>query len=510
MARQQTLKQAFAAVGRKTKAPTRQMRQSTLNFDGCAPALRDDSDDDGESIDSCGCSDHTATMNDYYECICSREDCDFENDPESCNCNACWEDRIDQDPTLCAVRSGFFHRHQENAVADAFYDDSRWDDQFLAYYDEQCKPKVLKQFVLQRGLLDAFPAGVTLKYYYIKELLTADSVRVFRFLDLPAEMRNEVYGYLLAPQQRYTRRTQILRTCKAIYNEANEILYADNVISCAFSNRQDSSGKRVIINHRTYSGANALELSQLPGAIDHYPSFLARLRKLEIEIHMDLPYAAANRNPIVDFVRSALLALASILMEGGRLKGLRVRVSTTSGTLQDKVVASVLYPLRRLRNTDLTFAGDVEVPDFLRNDMAAELRLREPVFNTLMHCRLILSNAEAYLRLIDVLDPLPSNNPQRMGNSRAAQMARQVRYLQGKMVNRRSLFADWLGEVKVQTHLAKLQKQIEEVFPNEMRKMVEGIGKATSDRQAYQQEHQRWTIGDLSRAKSPSPDPAPL
>ncbi|KAK4495161.1 hypothetical protein PRZ48_013488 [Zasmidium cellare] len=485
------------------------MRQSTLNFDGCAPALRDDSDDESVNSDFSG---HTTMMNDDYMCICSREGCDYEDDPESCNCNVCWEDRIDKDGTLCAVRSGFFHHHHESAFYGTVWEHPQWDTQFLEYYDEDCKPKVLKQFVRQRGLVDAFPGGVTLKYFYIKELLASDSVRMFRFLDLPAELRNEVYGYLLAPRSHYYRESKILRTCKQIHEEATEVLYADNVISCTFSHRQDHVGRIVRINHTHHQGERAFEYAQLPTAMDLYPDFLARIRHLKIDIHVDITRGAGSavKNSIVDFVRSGLLALASVVMDGGRLKTLNVDVGSNT-TIEADVVASMLYPLRRLRNINATIGGTVQMPDFLRDDIVAEMRLTDPVFNTLKHCRLVLSNAEAYLKLVDFLDPLPYDKPQRMGNSRAAQIARQVRYLQNKMMNRRTLFADWLGEVKVQTHLAKIQKQLEDVFPDKVREMVGSIGKTSTDREAYQQtEHQRWTIGDLARAKSPSPDPAPL
>lgn len=491
---------------------TDSMRQSTLNFDGCAPALRDGGGYDSCSDISCDCSECIANMNDGYTCICQLEGCDFEVALESCDCEICWENRIDEDPVLEFQRPGFFHEHQESAFADAVWRDPHFDDNTMEYYDDVCSSKDLKQFVRQRGLLDVFPAGVTLKYYYLKELFPADRNRVFCFLDLPPELRNEVYGHLLAPRCHYYCYTGILRACKTIHKEATEILYADNVITCSFWSQQTKSERKVRINRRDYSGPEAVEVTQMPTAIDHYPNYLARIRTLKIDIHIDISprCASTTRNCLVDFVRSGLLALASVVMDGGRLRTIKINVQS-SYPLEAEVLASMLYPLRRLRKVEAKIGGDVQMPESLREDMIGDMRLQDPAFNTCKHCRLVLADAETYLALVNLLDPLPTDRAHRSGSSRAALVARQVRYLQSKMTNGRSLFADWLGEVKVQTHLAKLQKQLAEVFPDKMKEMAESMSKTTGDRMEYQQtEDQRWTIGDLARAKSPSPDPAPL
>lgn len=490
------------------------MRQSTLNFDGCAPALRDDDSDDGD-CSSCDCGAHTENMNDEYMCICSRERCDYETNPESCNCHICWEERIEEDLSLCALRPGYFHHHHESHFTDAVWEDDQWDHEVLRYYEYSCTPKDLKQFVQQRGLLDVFPAGLTLKYYYIKELVTADNARVFRFLDLPPELRNEVYGYLLAPWSHYHRHAGILRVCKAINKEATEILYADNLITCEFWSRDSYGEKKVRINTHNYLGVRAVSFTQLPTAIDCYPRFLARIRKLKVDLNINMQYAALSpmRNHVADFLRSGLLALASVMMTTGRLRTLEVNfnVDLQAHDVEAEFVASILYPLRRLRNVEAKLGGNADIPDSLREDVIGDMCLQDPSFNTLKHCQLVLSDAEAYMRLINLLDPSPANRERRDGSSRAALIARQVQYLRSKMTNARSLFADWLGEVKVQTHLAKLQKQLEDVPVAKTKEMVESMSKTTRDRVQYQQtEHQRWSIGDLARAKSPSPDPAPL
>lgn len=488
------------------------MRQSTLSFNGSASVLRGGSGCDEFDDMCCDCSECLEIVNDGDTCVCSLEKCNFEVDMESCICELCWEKRIDDDPGLEAQRAGFFHEHEESAFTESVWADPPWDSGMMEYYDADRKPKDLKRFVQQRGLLDVFPTGMTLKYYYIKELLAADKDRVFRFLDLPPELRNEVYGYVLAPKSHYSRYTAILRVCKLTHKEATEILYADNVVTCSFWSQQAYNERRVRINRRDYIGTKAVDFIHLPTAIDHYPDYLARIRNLKIDIHIDtLPRSSSTtKNAIVDFVRSGLLALASVVMDGGRLKALEINVQS-SHSLEAEVLASMLYPLRRLRRIEAKLGGEVDIPDSLRQDMIANMRLQDPVFNTCKHCRLVLADAETYMALVDTLDPLPTDRTYRNGTSRAALVARQVRYLRSKMFSGRSLFADWLGEVKAQTHLAKLQEHLAEVFPDKLKKLAESMGKTTGDRTEYQQtEHQRWTIGDLARAKSPSPDPAPL
>ncbi|KAI7286443.1 hypothetical protein KC345_g1187 [Hortaea werneckii] len=68
------------------------------------------------------------------------------------------------------------------------------------------------------------------KHTHIKSAGAPNQEQAFRFLDLPAEMRNLVYRELLVwPSNRLERCwPQILRTCRQVNDEAKEIIYTEN------------------------------------------------------------------------------------------------------------------------------------------------------------------------------------------------------------------------------------------------------------------------------------------
>lgn len=100
---------------------------------------------------------------------------------------------------------------------------------------DNCTPAALKLLVLRRSLTDPYPDGLTLRYYYTKLLRAADHDSRFRFLDLPAELKNQVYTELLTiPYGGQTCSPQILATSRQISDDATGILYAENVLECGF------------------------------------------------------------------------------------------------------------------------------------------------------------------------------------------------------------------------------------------------------------------------------------
>jgi hypothetical protein len=106
-----------------------------------------------------------------------------------------------------------------------------------------CTPADLKGLMHSRGLRDSYPKGLTLKYFYLRQLDKADRAARFRFLELPAEIRLGVYRELLLfPDREDVKLGQaddvvylaILLTCEQVYDEAKPVLYDDNVFSVGF------------------------------------------------------------------------------------------------------------------------------------------------------------------------------------------------------------------------------------------------------------------------------------
>jgi hypothetical protein len=74
------------------------------------------------------------------------------------------------------------------------------------------------------------PTAKRTQRFLIEWLRRLDNTATFRFFDLPPELRNQVYDYLLiVPETPQARRfPQILRTCKQARAEGESILYHDS------------------------------------------------------------------------------------------------------------------------------------------------------------------------------------------------------------------------------------------------------------------------------------------
>lgn len=96
---------------------------------------------------------------------------------------------------------------------------------------------------------------MTLSYYYIRVLERADKLYRFRLLDLPVEMRLNVYRELLLFSKTIDMDEfdegeddkfcypAILQTCREINKEAKSVLYDENTISVNFEfNDDDDEG----------------------------------------------------------------------------------------------------------------------------------------------------------------------------------------------------------------------------------------------------------------------------
>ncbi|KAK5163379.1 uncharacterized protein LTR77_010752 [Saxophila tyrrhenica] len=275
-----------------------------------------------------------------------------------------------------------------------------------------CTAAELKKFVNDRRLQDPYPQGVTLKYFYLRELEKADESLSFRFMDLPAEMRLLTYRQLLVHHNNGQGpvghlHPQILRTCKMVHAEAKEVLYDDNTFCAFFSVCQggDVTHRLARVHGESMVGhCGHMKYYRIPRAIEDYPELFRRIARLKIT----LDYECYDESENGDEYDPALLnyplwGLASFLMDGHRLKRLHLELILPDG-LTDQDYETTLFPLRRLSNIKTLTVTD-NVPSRIVQKLKSDLRSSEPAFNSLRHWKLLDDEANAQMELFTSVHP---------------------------------------------------------------------------------------------------------
>lgn len=229
-----------------------------------------------------------------------------------------------------------------------------------------CTPSELRGFVRDRRNLN--PAeSEGLKNYHKSHLVACleslDRNATFRFGDLAAEIRLEVYRHLLVGRNNDDRHapdrtieTAILRTCKAVYIEAEPVLYTENRFTVAINfkaaeNTQDKGVDSSACIHYHYISITrpghsnrylfyqdddfADQRERLSDKIASNPCFnmLRRVRNLDI-----------FGNCIVN-VQEVITALCMMLSGRARIKTLRFILLPSHAGLDGKELAKICWPL---------------------------------------------------------------------------------------------------------------------------------------------------------------------
>lgn len=209
----------------------------------------------------------------------------------------------------------------------------------LSYH--ACSREEIDQFIRSRGL-DIVPHLKWLKTWQkIHMLRESDYTATFRFLDLPAEMRNAVYSEALALRlkqghvsQKHST-SQILATCKQVHQEARYLLYENNQINLTLRLEElpcdNEPGWYTYNVGVTLNGHDVSNAAKSPVMRFHWPAFLEEVRSLKLYVETNEPllgppwYLERSRKNHVNHV---LHDLQSFLRKRSSLRELQVQIGS--------------------------------------------------------------------------------------------------------------------------------------------------------------------------------------
>ncbi len=227
----------------------------------------------------------------------------------------------------------------------------------------------LRGFLIAR--IGEVTEGCKTKHAIINKLRQEDEDYQFRFLHLPAEIRNQIYGYLLhLPQYPRARKCwpSIILTSKEVRDEAEDVLYRENDCQVMFFESQDPrpvhTNPAMVLNHNCrfsmhvestgYGSQHAYALSTLESK---FPALLLKAQRLSIWVTPKKQDAnAASPLGWVDLQRtnSYLYDLCSHLIQNKQLKKVSVKVQAEDCPGFSDIEKKVLWPLAKLPCPDHT------------------------------------------------------------------------------------------------------------------------------------------------------------
>ncbi|EME85488.1 uncharacterized protein MYCFIDRAFT_171416 [Pseudocercospora fijiensis CIRAD86] len=283
-----------------------------------------------------------------------------------------------------------------------------WHRRLTAQYSRKYTVPQLRAAIKTRLGYD--PPKSKSKEYYANVMIQADYT-IFRLLDLPAEMRNQIYRQLLTIGSGKLS-TAILRVSKQVHSEARAILYNDNVYKLGISIDHHLDLTHV---HRNFKTGN-LSVSTADNREQQLrePDFVRMENTAHVARfkHISLTLAFHNRirippkakddermcNIVSRTMSQHLWPLVNFLTISKQLRTLEVVVEQTDVQLSEELMGKALWPLSLLgHGLSIKFVG---ISDQMANDLRSEVGNTpspEPGMNT------DLLKARSYAQIIEAL-----------------------------------------------------------------------------------------------------------
>ncbi len=242
------------------------------------------------------------------------------------------------------------------------------------------------------------PKGCKLKHDFVESLERADQDWQFRFLDLPPELRNLLYGELLHFRGPLGYREDgsrnpdrmcwpaILSVSKQLHAEAEGVLYGENEFQIYISQQYHTNNRyhvtRVMVENAYYIDESAEGLSWIADGTDDasgtLPDLLLKAQHLSIEVKLakeaiarPLSYDETSTNDFQD-INYYLYYICSFLAENKSLRKVTVSVDCSKCAEFDTIAYKVLWPLVKLPNPrNLVITG---VPALTVDSLLGEMR----------------------------------------------------------------------------------------------------------------------------------------
>ncbi|KAK5689164.1 hypothetical protein LTR17_026473 [Elasticomyces elasticus] len=214
------------------------------------------------------------------------------------------------------------------------------------------------------------------KLVFVRMVVNLDAQWTFRFLDLPAEIRNLIYTQLLRLRDSRVRADlvvcspAILAACRVTRNEAQGLIYSENIfeviVRSVASFEQGAAVNRTTVEFAKLD-IDQVQLCDAPKAeIDKlWPKIIREADEVKLVVKL---YQADDKDeeappPSFEQVNHILHSFATSQKGARKLQRLKVVVKGETANIADSLLESIFYPLTQIKGfsaKDLTISLLIE------------------------------------------------------------------------------------------------------------------------------------------------------